>query len=134
MLTLEACRQRLNAFCAALREERIDLAVLANYRHAYYFSGHLRETDLPQILLASAEGKTILITDVSPPECAADELMIYESYSIDWPVSFAEVCARAVRLLRVSCGKFRSGILRIAIEKERTCGIVLETVRVCWPA
>jgi Xaa-Pro aminopeptidase len=133
MLTIPNCRQRLEAFCASLAAERIELAVITNYRHVYYLTGHLRETELPQVLLVSAEGESTLITDSQPSECAAGDVKVYESYSINWPVSFAGICEKVANAILDACGRFRGGVRRIAIERERTSALLLEPVRAFWP-
>src|SRR5579872_2471442 len=88
MLNLQNCRTRMGRFCSQLVEEEIDLAILSNYRNVYYLSGHLREVESPQLLIVTPEGSSILITDVLPTQTIADEVLAYENYSIDWPVSF----------------------------------------------
>ncbi len=40
MLTLESCKRRLARFREKLERQKIDLAVVSNYRNVYYFSGH----------------------------------------------------------------------------------------------
>lgn len=66
-------------------------------------SRDLREVALPQILVIGRNGKTVLISDTQPTQCAADEVITYESYSVQWPISYAGVSVRAADPSGSSC-------------------------------
>lgn len=133
MLTREGCQERLRRFCAELDRLGIDLAVVSNYRNVYYLSAHLREVELPQILIVRADGKSVLITDAQPTQSGADEVVIYESYSVDWPISFAGISDKARLALRSALGKLTGPIQRFALEKDRLSALLLEVVLARWP-
>ncbi|HLJ85363.1 MAG TPA: Xaa-Pro peptidase family protein [Candidatus Angelobacter sp.] len=123
----------MGRFCSQLVEEEIDLAILSNYRNVYYLSGHLREVESPQLLIVTPEGSSILITDVLPTQTIADEVLAYENYSIDWPVSFEAVCVKAAEVLRKAIKGLRRRVYRVAVEPSRFNNLFAEVLRDCWP-
>jgi Xaa-Pro aminopeptidase len=134
MLTLEGCKTRLGRFRRELEEQGIGLAVLSNYRHVYYLSGHLREGDLPQFLVVSPQGKTVLITDSRPGECAADEVVLYEAYSVDWAISFAGIVRKAAQVLKDVLARIATNARRIGLEKDRLAWACAEAILARFPA
>jgi Xaa-Pro aminopeptidase len=98
----------------------LDLVILSDYRNIYYLTGHLRETELPQLLVVDTRTATTwLITDTSPTQGAADVVSIYESYSVEWPVSFAAITAKAAQALDLVLEGIVPPVKRIALEKSR---------------
>jgi len=134
MLSLDGCTVRLNRFKAVLETEGVDAAVLSNPRTIYYLSGHLREEESPQFLVVTPDRRTILVTDSAPSMCTADEVLTYESYSIDWPVSFAAVAARAGASLEQAIGKIKAPTVSVGIERERLNCVFFELLARRWPA
>lgn len=132
ILTPEGCKQRLTRFHKLLEEQRLDVAVVSNSRHVYYLIGHLCETDLPQVLVVCPGSKTVLVTDSEPDAATSHEVITYESVSIDWPVSFAGIVARAAEGLRRAMGTVKSSIRRVGLEKDRLSGTLLEAVASRW--
>lgn len=102
--------------------------MLSNYRNIYYLSGHLRETDLPQFLVVEPEGKSTLITDIEPAECTANEIVTYESYSIDWPPSFAGITQKAISGLKETLTSARPKVHRVGLEKDRLPASAVEVI------
>jgi Xaa-Pro aminopeptidase len=133
MLTLAGCKIRLDRFRAALDQHGIDLAVLSNYRSVYYLCGHLREVELPQLLIVTADGNTILITDSQPAQCAAAEVSTYEDYSADWPKRFAAITVQAARTLKAKLAKINAPVRRIAMERDRLSAALLDVLVARWP-
>jgi Xaa-Pro aminopeptidase len=134
MLTLAGCKARLRRCCAALDQNGIGLAVLSDYRSVYYLSGHLREEEIPQLLIVKADGKTILITDVQPLQYGADEVSTYKGYTADWPVGFAAVAAQAAQSLTAKLPRITGPVRRVALEKDRLSAVLFEAILARWPA
>jgi Xaa-Pro aminopeptidase len=132
MLTLDGCTARLNRFKAALDAQRVDVAVLSNLRTVYYLSGHLREEEFPQFLLIGPNRRTVLITDSTPSLSTADEVLTYESYSIDWPVSFAAVLAKSAVALDNALGTISGPVVYLGIERERLNCVFFELLTRRW--
>jgi len=120
MLKPEHCRNRLKRLVEAAFRHKIDLIILSDYRHVYYLTGHLRETDLPQILLVEAgAGKNHLITDIQPQQDCGVEVVVYESYSVQWPVSFSAITEKAAQALDDVLTGIALPVKRAAVEKSR---------------
>jgi Xaa-Pro dipeptidase len=134
VLTPEGCRSRLARFSAALNEHRVDAAVLSNYRSIYYLSGHLRETELPQLLVVQPGAKPVLVTDSAPAAPFDGETLVYESYSVDWPVSFGAVTAKAAQALETALGRVRGTPRTVALEKDRLAAELFGTIARRWPS
>jgi Xaa-Pro aminopeptidase len=132
MLNLDCCRTRLNRFKAALEEQRVDVAILSNPRTVYYFTGHLREEEFPQLLLIHPDRRAILVTDSPPGSCASDEVRTYESYSIDWPVSLAAVLAKASLELESALAAIHGSVATVGIERERVNSVLFEKIARRW--
>jgi Xaa-Pro aminopeptidase len=134
MLTPDGCQRRLARFRLELDRQSIDLAVLSNYRSVYYLSGHLRELELPQLFVVESRGKTVLITDAQPAQCSADEVVLYEAYSIDWPVSFSAISRKAARTLEGVLAGATPPVRRIGLERDRLSALLGEVITSCFPA
>jgi Xaa-Pro aminopeptidase len=134
MLTLEGCGTRLAKFRGELEKQGIDLVVLSNYRHVYYLSGHLREVELPQFLVIASEGKTVLVTDVQPAQSAADEVVVYEAYSVDWPISYVGIAQKAAQVLQGVLAATATTVRRIGLEKDRLAWLFAEVILGRFPA
>jgi Xaa-Pro aminopeptidase len=132
MLNVECCRTRLNRFKVALEARRVDVAILSNPRTVYYLTGHLREEEFPQLLVILPNRRTILITDSPPVSSAADEVSTYESYSIDWPVSFAGILSRAAAALESSLAPLHGLVASLGIERERLNSVLFELITRRW--
>ncbi len=82
MLTLEGCRARQGRLLAQLESNRCDLFVTSNFRTVYYFTGMLVAADTPVIFGAWHDGSTVLVAPALR-EAAADEIITFETYSIN---------------------------------------------------
>jgi Xaa-Pro aminopeptidase len=133
MLTTDGCQRRLTRLRRELGRQGIDLAVLSDYRTVYYFSGHLREVELPQLFVIGPKGRTVLITDAQPTQCSADEVFAYEAYSIDWPVSFSAITLKAAQTLREVLKGITMPVRRIGLEKDRLSALFGELITACFP-
>jgi len=133
MLTLEGCRSRLARFRGELEKQGIDLAVLSNYRSVYYLAGHLREVELPQFLVVGPMGKTVLITDTQPDQSAVDEVICYEAYSIDWPITFGGMSQNASRALKSALTTNAGTVNRLGVERDRLSVLFAEVIVGCFP-
>jgi Xaa-Pro dipeptidase len=133
VLTLEGCRSRLARFREELEKQGIDLAVLSNYRNVYYFSGHLREVELPQFLVVGPMGRAVLITDTRPTQSAADEVISYEAYSIDWPISFRGISQKAAQALKDVLTTAGAPVSRLGLERDRLSALSTEVIAGCFP-
>jgi Xaa-Pro aminopeptidase len=134
MLTLEGCRSRLARFREELDEQGVDLAVLSNYRNVYYLSGHLREVELPQFLVVEPKGKVVLITDTQPVQSAAEEVINYEAYSVDWPISFRGISQKAAQALKSVLKSATTTGRRIGLEPDRLSALFAEVIAGYRPA
>lgn len=133
MLNLDCCRSRLNRFKGELEARRVDVAILSNPRTVYYFTGHLREEEFPQLLVIWPDRRTLLVTDSPPGSCTADEVLAYESYSIDWPVSLAAVLARAASALESALAPIHDSVASLGLERERLNSVLFEQSTRRWP-
>jgi Xaa-Pro aminopeptidase len=128
MLTLEGCRSRLARFRGGLEKQGIDLAVLSNYRNVYYLTGHLREVELPQFLVVEPMGKAVLITDTETTQSAADEVITYEAYSIDWAISYNGISQKAAEALKSVLTTRARTVKRIALESDRLSALFEQVI------
>lgn len=77
-LTANGCAVRRQRLIDALRDARLELAVITDVRDCYYFTGALLPGDLPAALFITAEGATCL---ACPPEFqpqGLDRIVSYE--------------------------------------------------------
>lgn len=133
MLELDSCRTRLHRFFKVLESHRVDVAVLSNPRTVYYFTGHLREEDFPQLLVIAPGRRTTLVTDAPPASCVADDVAAYESYSIEWPVSLASVIDKAGAALDGVLAAIGGAVSSLGLEKERLNSVLFERITQRWP-
>jgi len=107
MLTLDGCRARQRRLLAQLESNRCDLFVTGNFRTVYYFTGMLVAADTPVIFAAWHDGATVLVAPAQR-EAAADEIITFETYSIDRCITmpshdaagrFADYLSRKARIL-----------------------------------
>lgn len=100
MLRIEACRGRQQRLLREMERERLDLAVLANPRTIYYFSGVLTDHAQPQLFALNTSGRSTFITNQEPKQAAADEVRVYTGYTIERPFNRTTMTEEAVAFLR----------------------------------
>lgn len=83
MLRLDACRQRQNRLLAHLEAAGIALAVLANPKTIYYFTGSLLDPNRHHAFLLDAAGRSLLVTNAEPSQSAADSVELYTGYTLE---------------------------------------------------
>lgn len=133
MLTLVGCKTRLDRFRREIEKQGMDLVVISNYRHVYYLSGHLREIELPQFLILAPRGRTVLITDAPPTESTADEVVTYEAYSVDWPISYPGIAQKAAQVLKAALSGMVPTARRLGLEKDRVAALFADVILGCFP-
>jgi Xaa-Pro dipeptidase len=83
-LTPEGCRSRQQRLAAALAEQGLDGAVIAQREHVYYFTGHMHNPFFAAVLFVNPEGKAILAADADTADSGAveaiDEVLGYPAH------------------------------------------------------
>jgi Xaa-Pro aminopeptidase len=126
MLTLDGCRARQRRLLAQLESNRCDLFVTTNFRTVYYFTGMLVAADTPVIFAAWHNGATALVAPAER-EAAADEIVTFETYSIDRSITMpAHDASRRFGdyLARKASGPLR----RCAVERTAVSGYLEKIV------
>jgi Xaa-Pro aminopeptidase len=119
-LTVDGCRARQRRLLAQLESNRCDLFVTSNFRTVYYFTGVLVAADTPVIFGAWHDGSTVLVAPAQQ-EAAADEIVTFETYSIERCITMpAHDAARRFGdyLSRKAAGSIR----RCAVERAIVSG------------
>ncbi len=79
-LTAAGCRARQNRLRAVLAERKLDVALISDPRHVYYFTGFWCRSLFSPLVLIQQQGDTILsVPFASEGELAADKVLTYES-------------------------------------------------------
>jgi Xaa-Pro aminopeptidase len=135
MLTAQNCQHRLTRLAEILSRQNIDVVVLSDYRSIYYVTGHLRETQFPQaFVLDLRTGASQLIIDIDPSLPLKSKVDVYESYSLDWPVSFPTITAKAAEAFEHALKSAAPTAKRLALEKPRLCATFFEVIAHHFPA
>ena len=118
MLKIENCKERQRRLLREMESKGVGLAVLANPKTVYYFSGALVDPSKPQVFALSASGKSLLVTNQEPSQAAAERVAVYTAYTIERIFNHATMSAEAAALL---------GVLGAAIGTTigRTTGVLL---------
>lgn len=77
LLTIEGCRGRGDRLVRWMSEEKIDLAVITDPKHVYYFTRALETLWFPSVAIITAEGH-VTVVDCQERELAADRVVVYE--------------------------------------------------------
>jgi Xaa-Pro dipeptidase len=106
MLSVDQSRVRQHRLLERMAEHRIDLAVVADYRHVYYLTARLVRPSEPVLLLLASDGSTTLIGPASQDPVAADRVLSYPTFSIeklvdDLSADVAELLPTALRGVRL---------------------------------
>ena len=83
MLKLDACHQRQGRLLAHMEAGGIALAVLGNPKTIYYFTGSLVDPHRHHAFLLDSDGRSLLITNVEPSQCAAESVDLYTGYTLE---------------------------------------------------
>jgi Xaa-Pro dipeptidase len=79
-LTPAGCRARQNRLRALLEERKLDVGLITDRRHVYYFTGFwCRPLYRPLVLIQQQGGTTASVPFAGPSEIAADEVLTYEA-------------------------------------------------------
>lgn len=81
MLSEVGCRERQRRLLGGMETLNLDVAIISDPRHVYYFSGILETQNNPTAFVIWADGQTGLVTGVSQEGGAADSIRVYETYS-----------------------------------------------------
>ena len=82
-LTPNGCLDRQNRFRTALAEQRIDAAVLMDYRDVYYFTGKLLPDIFPVFMLLETDGGCWVVSHTDDGISCVDDWIAYEWHQLD---------------------------------------------------
>jgi Xaa-Pro aminopeptidase len=114
MLTIEGCCNRQRRVASYLNEQGLDAALFFSTFAARHFSGATVDPKWPQVVLLTASGECLLVTNRTPPEPAACQVETYTGYSLDRDFNRVTATREVAHLLaaRITPG------LRIGIESD----------------
>jgi Xaa-Pro aminopeptidase len=81
MLTIDGCRRRLERLGSLMADRQIDLALITNPQHVYYFSGFLPNWTARAALAVRGQD-AILVCGAEPEKTAATEVRTYPANAI----------------------------------------------------
>jgi Xaa-Pro aminopeptidase len=114
MLTIEGCRNRQHRVASYLKEQELDAALFFSMFAARYLSGATVDAKWPQVVLLTASGECLLVTNRTPLEPTACQVEIYTGYSLDRDFNRVTATGEAAQLLAARV----TPELRIGIEAD----------------
>ncbi len=73
------------------------------------------------------KGKAILITDAAPAQSAADEVLVYEAYSLEWPISFRGISEKAAEALKAALSSVPP-CSKVGLERDRLSAVFADVI------
>ena len=124
-LTENGCLDRQNRFRARLAEQRIDAAVLMDFRDVYYFTGKLLPDTFPVFMLLETDGGCWVVSHTGDGVSCVDDWIAYEWHQLD-TLNFDLM--RQLNAVVKAKLQDTAHVKRLGIQFESVSGLLQQTV------